>query len=172
MIDRLRLLLDRPLDPSVARAVTVLASAIFVAVATLFVLGAQREDGQPVVQQIPASPPRARLAQAPSAEAAHPRRQSSRPRSGGRQDPQDIGGSRAARRAGRTLKTHRALQHVPFRSGELAIDLVGARRSRAVVRVSAPTLGRARAGWLDFLRRYRDAGRAYVPVFRTTEGGR
>jgi hypothetical protein len=171
MIDRLRLLLDSPLDPSVARAVTVLASAIFVGVAALFVLGGQREDGQPVAQ-IAASPPRERLAQAPSDEAAHPRRQSSRPRSGGRQDPQDIEGSRAARRAGRTLKTHRALQHVPFRSGALAIDLVGARRSRAVVRVSAPTLARARAGWLDFLRRYRDAGRAYAPVFRATGGGR
>ena len=43
-----------------------------------------------------------------------------------RQDPQDVRGSAAARRAARALRSHRALQHVPYRGGEVRIALVGA----------------------------------------------
>jgi hypothetical protein len=170
MIDWLRLLLDRPLDPSVARAVTVLASAIFLGVAALFVLSDQEHRSTPPVARVPALL-QPRTSQ-PSVAATVPRGRSSRFRLTKHQDPQDIEGSRAARRAGRTLRAHRALQHVPYRSGGLAIDLVGARGARAVVRVSAPTLTEARARWRRFLRHYRDAGRAYLPLFRAQEGGR
>ena len=46
MIDRLRALLDRPLDPSAARAILVFASAILVGFAGLFVLAAGEPDRQ------------------------------------------------------------------------------------------------------------------------------
>jgi Rad3-related DNA helicase len=39
-----------------------------------------------------------------------------------------------------------------------------------VLRVTAPTVRAARQGWGRFLRRYRDSGRAYAPIFRG--GGR
>jgi hypothetical protein len=41
-----------------------------------------------------------------------------------------------------------------------------------VLRVSAPTVSEARVGWRWFLRRYRDSGRAYVPLFRGTGADR
>ncbi|MET0557614.1 MAG: hypothetical protein ABW065_02930, partial [Solirubrobacterales bacterium] len=89
-----------------------------------------------------------------------------------RQDPQDQEGSAAARRAARALASHRAFQHVPYRSDELVVELVGARGHRAVLRVSAATVQAARAGWRRFLRRYRDAGRAYIAIFRGKDGKR
>lgn len=164
MADRLRALLDRPLDPSAARAILVLASAILLGLAGLFALAASEPD-RPTSQ---AGPPPAASSPAPvvpvevEGEAAGyrpPARQ---------QDPQDIEGSAAARRAGRALRSHRALQHVPYMQGGVTIALVGARGSRAVLRISAPTVPVARRGWRRFLRRYRDSGRTYVPVFRTT----
>lgn len=165
MADRLRALLDRPLDPSAARAVLVFASAILLGVAGLFVLAASQSD--------PAIGP-----ERPSPAASAPRPAApievggDDPPAHLRQDPQDIAGSAAARRAARALRSHRALQHVPYRDGEVRIALVGARGSQAVLRVAAPTGAAARHGWRRFLARYRDSGRAYVPVFAATGGRR
>ena len=107
-------------------------------------------------------PPRGR-SRAPVEEIApKPKRPSSRRQ----QDPQDERGSAASPRAARALQSHRALQHVPYRDGGLTVALVGARGSQAVLRVSAPTVAAARRGWHRFLRRYRDSGRAYVPIFK------
>lgn len=167
MIDRLRLLLDRPLDPLAAPTVVVLASAILLGSAAVFVLGAS-ERGRPATshKQI-GQPPRVAAAPveeiAPNSKPRAPRR---------RQDPQDERASAAGRRAARALQAHRALQHVPYRTGGVAVALVGARGSRAVLRVSASTVAAARRGWRRFLRRYRDSGRAYVPVFKAAGNAR
>jgi hypothetical protein len=164
MVDRLRALLDRPLDPSAARAILALATAILLGLAALFVLAGGEPD-QPTSQEDrpTASPyvPAAPVEEVEDEAAGH--RPPARP-----QDPQDVEGSAAARRAARALRSHRALQHVPYTQGGVTIALVGARGSRAVLRVSAPTVPLARRGWRRFLRRYHDSGRAYVPVFRTT----
>lgn len=172
MIDRFRSLLDRPLDPSAARAVLVLASAIFLGFAAVVVLAAG-EPGPAVqsrpakathTEQVPSTAPR------PTPGASRP--ESRRDRPARRQDPQDRHGSKAARRAGRELRAHRALQHVPFRRGALRIDLVGAERGHAVLRVSAPNLEAARRGWRAFLLRYSDSGTSYRPRFRPWGGHR
>lgn len=167
MVDRLRALLDRPLDPSAARAILALASAILLGVAALFVLGGS-EPHEPTLQEdrpAAASPsvPAAPVDEVEDEAVEHhsPTRQ---------QDPQDEAGSAAARRAARALRSHRALQHVPYRDGEVTIALIGARGNRAVLRVSAPTVPEARRGWRRFLRRYRDSGRAYASVFRASGG--
>jgi hypothetical protein len=169
MIDRLRALLDRPLDPSAARAILAFASAILVGLAGLFVLAVSEAD-QSTSSDRPsatASPPDP---VAPRALAET--HQDKRPAAVGQQDPQDIEGSAAARRAIRAVRLHRALQHVPYRDGETRVVLVGARGRRAILQVSAPTVREARRGWRRFLRRYRDPGRAYVPVFdASTRGG-
>lgn len=170
MIDRLRALLDRPLDPSAARAILVFSSAILVGFAALLVLAAG-EPGQraSTAERSPsiASPP----ASATPVEPSEGDRPGPRP-STRRQDAQDVKGSAAGRRAARALRSHRALQHVPYRDGRLAVALVGAHGGRAVLRVSAPTVGEARRGWRRFLRRYSDSGRAYVPVFDVPAKGR
>lgn len=167
MIDRLRFLLDRPFDPLVARAVVVFASAILLGFAALYVLAAREPGpsaapGRQAVLPSPGEPFGAARAQAapPAPPAARPRRQ----------DPQDETGSPAARRAAKTLASHRALQHVPYRHAHLSVRLVGARGGRAVLAVSAPTISAARRGWQGFLRRYSDTGRAYLPLF-TVHGG-
>jgi hypothetical protein len=168
MADRLRALLDRPLDPSAARAILAFASAILFGVASLFVLAASEPDR-------PTSPDRS----SPTASSPGPavpidavEDGSARGRAAThRQDPQDIRGSAAAGRAARALRSHRALQHLPYQDGEVTIDLVGARGSRAVLRVGASAVQAARRGWERFLRRYRDSGRAYVPVFAAPGGG-
>ncbi|MGN6588489.1 MAG: hypothetical protein ACTHKT_13630 [Solirubrobacterales bacterium] len=162
MADRLRALLDRPLDPSAARAILAFASAILIGIAALFVLGVNQSD-----HSISPSPP-SEIASSPNPPAAIETAEDESATvqaAPHRQDPQDVEGSAAARRAARALRSHRALQHVPFRHGELRIALVGARGDRAVLRVSASTIRAARHGWHRFLRRYRDAGRGYVPVF-------
>lgn len=164
MVDRLRFLLEEPLHPRVGRAVVVLASAILLGLAALFVLAA-REPETGTRAEAPATA-RSTSSQAPAeieppVEETAPRR---------RQDPQDQKGSPAARRAARALRSYRALQHVPYRDGQLAIALVGARGDRAVLAVSAPTIGAARRGWRGFLRRYRDSGRAYLTHFEATGG--
>ncbi|HEU5061725.1 MAG TPA: hypothetical protein VFT79_01075 [Solirubrobacterales bacterium] len=161
MADRLGALLDRPLGPGTARAVLAFASAIFLGLAALFVFAASQGD--------PTAPERS----APTASAPGPAapievegdEPTARRSAHLRQDPQDIAGSAAARRAARALRSHRALQHVPYWDGKVRIALVGARGSRAVLRVIASTEGAARRGWHRFLRRYRDSGRAYVAVF-------
>lgn len=165
MVDRLRALLEEPLDPRAGRAVLVFASAILLGLAALFVLAAREPD--------PATPPKTSsaplsLPAAPPAETYETEATETHPPLHG-QDPQDQKGSPAARRAARALRSHRALQHVPYRSGELTIELVGARGHRAVLRVSAGTVGAARRGWRRFLRRYRDSGRAYLPLFDSGE---
>lgn len=163
MVDRLRALLDRPLDPSAARAILVLTSAILIGLAALFVLAASQGDPATAPERpapvVSAPGPAAPIEVAGDDPAPHLR-----------QDPQDIAGSGAARRASRALRSHRALQHVPYRDGEVTVDLVGARGHRAVLRVSASNVRKARSGWRRFLRRYRDSGQAYVPVFRGSEG--
>ena len=169
MIDRLRALLDRPLDPSAARAILVFSSAILVGFAALFALAASEPDqppspGHPSVAAAPPSP--VVLTQAvegnPAEDQAALRRQ----------DPQDVEGSLAARRVDRALRSHRTIQHVPYRRGELAITLAGARGDRALLRVSAPNLPAARRGWRAFLHRFHDRGKAYIARFVTHGGGR
>lgn len=164
MIDRLRVLLDRPLDPSAARAILVFANAILVGFVALFVLAASEPDqppspGHPSVAAAPPSP-----VVSTQVVEGNPAEDQAAPR---RQDPQDVEGSRAARRAGRALRSHRALQHVPYRSEGLTIDLIGAHGRRAVLRIRAATVQAARRGWRDFLRRYHDSGHAYLPNFQS-----
>jgi len=160
MVDRFRALLDEPLEPRVGRAVVAFASAIMLGFAALFVLAASEPEGarvaepSPVHSEAPATAPDP--APARSEPVPPPRR---------RQDPQDQEGSAASRRAERALGSRRALQHVPYRSGRLTVELVGARGNRAVLRIGASTVRAAREGWHRFLRRYHDSGRAYVPVF-------
>jgi hypothetical protein len=164
MIDRFSALLDRPLDPSAARAILVFASAILFGFAALFVLASGEPDRQASTAERPpsiASPP----ASATSAESSGIERRAAQ-LPARKQDPQDVKGSAAGRRAARALRSHRALQHVPYRDGQLAVALVGVRGGRAVLRVGALTVRAARRGWRRFLRRYRDSGQAYVPVFK------
>lgn len=167
MVDRLRILLEEPLDAAVGRAVVVLASAIVLGLAALFVLAA-REPGTGTRAEVPATA-RSTSGQAPAELEPAPIEEAASRR---RQDPQDQKGSPAARRAARALASHRALQHVPYRSDELKVELVGARGHRAILRVSAETARAARRGWRRFLRRYRDSGRAYLPIFRGEVGKR
>lgn len=169
MVDRLRALLEEPLDPVIGRAVLVFASAILLGLAGLFVLAAREPDPQTPLAHPETSSAPSSLPGAPPAETYEPEPTEAHPLLHG-QDPQDQKGSPAARRAARALRSHRALQHVPYRSGELTIELVGARGHRAVLRVSAATVGAARRGWRRFLRRYRDSGRAYLPVFKNKGG--
>ncbi len=169
MIDRLRFLLDRPLDPLAARAIVVSATAILLGFAALFVLAAGEpgRSAAPGRQAAAAQPQAARSFGAARAEAAPPAPRASHRR---RQDPQDEKGSPAAKRATKALRSHRALQHVPYRRARLSVRLVGARGGRAVLAVSAPTVSAARRGWRRFLRRYRDNGRAYLTRFERTGG--
>jgi len=168
MIDRLRALLAEPLDPRVGRAIVALAGAVLLGFAALFVLAAHEPDpnaeadAPPAVASKPASAA-ADLLSAPANPDPFPQH---------RQDPQDQRGSAAARRAARALRSHRALQHVPYRSGKLTIELAAARGRRAVLRVSAATVQDARAGWRLFLHRYRDSGRAYIAIIRGKDGKR
>jgi hypothetical protein len=168
MIDRLRALLDRPLDPSAARAILIFASGIFLGLATLFILAGSEPGPTAPLRDWPPSLDSSPVVPVEEREGDAGRRQ---PPSLRRQDPQDIAGSAAAERAARALRSHRALQHVPYRSGDVTIVLAGARGSRALLRVTAPTLPAGRDGWRRFLRRYRDSGRSYVAVF-TERGGR
>ena len=166
MVDRLRVLLEEPLDARVGRAIVMLASAIVLGLAALFVFAA-REPETGTRAKAPATP-RSTSGQVPVLEPAPVEETAPRHR----QDPQDQKGSPAARRAARALASHRALQHVPYRSRGLTVELVGARGRRAVLRVSADTVQAARAGWRRFLRRYGDSGRAYIPIFRGAVGER
>lgn len=165
MADRLRALLDRPLDPSAARAILALASTILVGFTAIFFLAASQPEQPTSPERGPAevSPP-----PAPATAVEPP--ESSRPAEL-RQDPQDVRDSAAARRAGRAIRSHRALQHVSYRRGNLAIDLVGAEGHRAVLRVSAPTRAEGRRGWRAFLRRFRDRGEAYIAQFVVGDAG-
>lgn len=163
MTDRLRDFPDRPLDPGAARAVLASASVILLGVAALFVLAAGQGDPTTAPER-PAPAHSAPLPAAPIEVGRHD------PPAHLRQDPQDIAGSAPARRAARALRSHRALQHVPYRHGNLVIDLVGAEGHQAVLRVSAPTRAAARRGWRAFLGRFRDRGEAYIARFIADAG--
>jgi hypothetical protein len=167
MIDRLRFLLDRPLDPSVARAVVVFASAILLGFAALYVLAAQDPGHSAAPDRQVVSPQPGGSFGSGRAHAVPPAPHASRRH---RQDPQDEAGSPAARRATKALRSHRALQHVPYQRGRLTVRLAGARGPRAVLAVRAPTMAAARGGWRAFLWRYRDDGRAYLPRFEANGG--
>jgi hypothetical protein len=165
MADRLRALLDHPLDASAARAILVLASAILVGFTAVLVLAASQPER-------PTSPERVQAESPPppaSANAVEPPRPPLPPDR--RQDPQDVKGSAAARRAARAIRSHRGLQHLPYRRGNLAIILVGAEGHRAVLRVSAPTRAAGRRGWRAFLHRFRDRGEAYIARFVVGDAG-
>lgn len=166
MADRLRAMLDRPLDPSAAQAILVLASAILVGFTAILMLVASQPER-------PTSPERgsAEVTSPPSASAAVSEAPRSRRPAEFRQDPQDVKGSAAARRAARAVRSHRALQHVPYRRANLAIILVGAEGHRAILRVSAPTRAAGRRGWRAFLRRFRDRGEAYIARFVVGDSG-
>jgi len=169
MIDRLRFLLDRPLDPLAARAVVVFASAILLGFAALFALAAGEpgRSAAPGRQAVPTQPQAARSFGGAQADAAPPAPNAAhRPR----QDPQDEAGSPAAARAAKALRSHRALQHVPYRRDRLTVRLIGARGGRAVLAVRAPTTAAAHRGWRAFLRRYRDTGHVYLPRFEASGG--
>ncbi len=169
MIDQLRVLLDRPLDPLAARGVLVLAAAALLGFMVLFVLGASESNRPAAAGPLPeAVPPRpGRSFRALQVKAAPSEPSASRlPR----QDPQDEKGSPAASRATKALRSHRALQHVPYRRGGLSIRLVGARGGRAVLVVDAPTISAARSGWRRFLRHCRDSGHSYIPHFTGSRG--
>ncbi|HMC50832.1 MAG TPA: hypothetical protein VKH20_09305 [Solirubrobacterales bacterium] len=166
MIDQLRFLLDRLLDPLVARAVVVFASAILFGFAALYVLAAH-ERGHSVApgRKVVSSPPPSDSLGAVRPQMSPSAPRTSRPR---RQDPQDKAGSPAARRAAKTLASHRALQHIPYRHAHLSVRLIGARGGRAVLAVSAPTISAARRGWRQFLQRFGDSGRSYLARFSGT----
>lgn len=158
MIDLLRQLLDHPLDAAVGRAIVVLNSAVFVGVAVLFLLGllvptTGREAPTPIGSTTPDASVRPLV------------RDRIAPTPGTAQDPQDAPRSDAAHRLRRHLASRRALQHVPYRSGDVEIDLVGAIHGRALLRVVAPTTAAARQGWREFLDRFRDSGTSYKPIF-------
>jgi hypothetical protein len=168
VVDRLRALLQDPHDPAVARAVVLLACAATLGLAVVVGLGGAAGSD---VRSGPARTPAPRA----TAEVARPvthrvGRSAARRRPEPRQDPQDRPGSPPARRADRELSTHRALQHVPYRHDGITITLVGADGPRAVLRVESADRADAHRGWRRFLRRYRDDGRAYLPIFRA--GGR
>lgn len=167
MVDRLRALLEEPLSPQAGQAIVVLSCAILLGLAALFVLAAREPASSPDV----AEPRPARSKTGPAVAGVSPSPTATTRAPWPQQDPQDQKGSPAARRAARALKSHRALQHVPFRSERLTVELVGARGHRALVRVTASTISAARKGWRGFLRRYEDPGRAYIPIFRTPGAG-
>ena len=172
MVDRLRFLLDRPLDPPAARAIIVFATAILLGFGALFALGANESAPRPAAprQVVVARPRVVRSSGAAQPEAAQPATPVLRgPRR--RQDPQDQQGTPAAARAAKALGSHRALQHVPYRHGDLSVRLVGAHDGRAVLAVSAPTISAARRGWRRFLRRYHDTARSYIPRFTSSRVG-
>jgi hypothetical protein len=155
VIERIRVLLDRPLEPALARAALVLAVAVGIGFAIIIALAGV--DRTPPIEGA-ATRSTSSTDRSPSVPA--PGRSNMPP-----QDPQDRPGSAAHRRAAAELTDHRALQHVPFEGGGVSIDLVGARGTRAVLRVGAATKAAARHGWLEFLRRFHDRGEAYVPLF-------
>ncbi|MBS1863146.1 MAG: hypothetical protein JSS68_15715 [Actinobacteria bacterium] len=166
MVERLRALLERPLDPSVARSMLVLALAVgigFAAVALIGGVGDRPDDVRPLQRDawVGASAPD----HAPSTSPPRSRQIVG-------QDAQDRPGTKAHRRAVREVDGHRALQHVPWRRGRVSVELVGAVGGRAALAVRGPDVRAARRGWTRFLGRYHDDGSSYLPRFRATKGAR
>lgn len=164
MAERLRTLLERPLDPSVARAMPVLALAVSIGFAAVALMGGV--GSRPV-----AVPAEHRVAATPTVGAIPRRIPLPRLRIAG-QDAQDRPRTDAHERAVREADDHRALQHVPWRQGGVSVEMIGAEDDKAVLAVEAPDLRAARRGWIRFLHRFRDDGRSYLPRFRATDGGR
>ena len=171
VLERFRLFLDRPLEPSAGRAILAFAAAILIGLALLFVLAGREDDRRPASHEPGTTRVAPRSALAPLRTGHVAPERTERERSARREDPQDKRASAAGRRARAELRTHLALQHVPYREGELTIRLVGARQGKALLRIAASSVSAARRGWRRFLRRYDDAGRAYVPLFEA-RGGR
>ncbi|MFT3864002.1 MAG: hypothetical protein QM729_06995 [Solirubrobacterales bacterium] len=168
MAERLRALLEHPLDPRVARAIVLLACAATLGLAIVVALARPAVE-HPGADGNISSSRKSAGSSTPSEAMPAPRRAGGAPV---RQDPQDRPGTAAHRRAAREIASHRALQHVPWRAGGVAIDLVGARAGRAVLAVRAASLGAAHRGWHTFLRRFDDAGAAYLPRFEVVGGAR
>jgi hypothetical protein len=171
--EHLRALLERPLDPGLARAIVALALAASTGFAVLVLLGAVGRDAPspstPAAAGADRSSPPAVPVGPRSTSGGHAAAAGRGHRVAG-QDRQDRPGTEARRRALRESARHRALQHVPYRQGAVAITLVGARGPRAILSVDAPTVALARRGYQRFLRRFRDPGTAYLPRFRTPSG--
>jgi hypothetical protein len=166
VLDRLGAFLERPLA---GRAMLAAAAAILLGFATLFALAVGETPRRAVPREPAGSSAARRRAPSPRPPEDAGHQGGARTRSFPRRDPQ--GESGAARRAARALRTHRALQHLPYSHGGVAIRIAGARGGRAVLAVSAPTPAAARRGWRAFLRRYRDSGRGYVPRFGARRSG-
>jgi hypothetical protein len=156
VVERIRALLEAPLDPAVSRSTVVLAMAAGIGFAIFALLGGVggRPTGRIKATQSAGAP---RLSITRSTAPASPAA------SVADQDPEDRPGTVAHVREAREVSRHRGLQHVPYSAGGVSIELVGAWRGRAVLRVEAPTVAAARRGWREFLRRYDDAGTAYIP---------
>lgn len=166
MVERLRALLEHPLDPRVARAVVTLASVVSVGFGVLIALGVSARGG--VHAEAPTRRPAAHAAVRSALAGPVPRGEAGARTEAvpPRQDPQDRAGTAARAQAERELERHLALQHLPYRRGGIRIDLVGARGDRAVLAIRAPTLQQARRGYRVFLHRYGDEGRSYLSRFR------
>jgi hypothetical protein len=175
VIDLIRGLLDRPLDPRHARAIIAVASCLTLAFAGLVGFGVisgsrptAHEGGEGTSDlAAPTAPPIAAIEGSPGGSDESPGRTGARPPES-HQDPQDRRGSSAYRR---TLREHRALQHLPFHGRGLSITLTGADQGRAIVRVAAATVPEAERRWRGFLRRLGDRGDSYLPRFQA-RGGR
>jgi hypothetical protein len=161
LVERLRALLERPLDPEVSRAMLWLALAAALGLAVVVLLaGIDHGTGL--------GTPTAKTTTPARKVPAVPRRPVPHRAEVVAQDAQDRPGTEAYRRAAREVAGHRALQHVPYTAGAVSVQFVGAVRGKAVLRVEAPSIRAARHGWRLFLHRFEDLGTAYVPRF---EGG-
>lgn len=169
MVERLRDLLSRPIDPLGARAVVGLALAVGIGFSAVALLGAIDHDPAGGSDPLPA--PKASALVAEGTEAQEVVAKESSAAAVAAQDRQDRPGTTAHRRARRELALHRALQHLPYRSGGGSIELVGARKGRAVLRVRAASIADAQRCYRLFLRRFHDDGHAYRPTFRGEAGG-
>lgn len=166
MVERLRALLERPLHPSVSRAILVLASAVSTGFALVALVGGLGDR--------PGAGPHAAGGNRPASTSVVDHAAAAFPPGRGqiaRQDGQDRPGTEAHRRAAREVASHRALQHVPYRAGAVSIGLVGVERGKAVLRVKAPTVAAARGAWRAFLHRFHDPGTAYAPRLEAVGGG-
>ncbi len=160
MIERLRALLERPLDPALSRAMLALALAVGTGFAIVVLLaGSGIYPGTGRSRAVRPAPPREE-----QTVRAHPVPVPGPGEVAG-QDAQDRRSTAPHRRATREVAEHRALQHVPYEEGTVSVKLVGVLRGRAVLEVEGPSIGAAHRGWRRFLLRFDDHGGAYVPRF-------
>ncbi|MBS1886105.1 MAG: hypothetical protein JSU06_02865 [Actinobacteria bacterium] len=174
MNGRLRDLAGRPLERRVGRATLGVGLAVTVGFCLVVALaGIGRRPGTaPPAHPRPAAVRRATPGPSSLATGAGQASPATGPTPWPRQDPQDRRGSADRRRAAAELESHRALQHVPWRHGNIVVALVGAEGLRAILRVVGPDLAAARRGYRSFLYRFDDRGRAYRPRFRASGGPR